>query len=65
MSNDVRLDTFPRTKTEALTMLFLQNQDLSGKSPKEIADLYTSVIGEIREAFRNQTPRPSVKFKGI
>jgi hypothetical protein len=64
MSEKVDLSTFPSTKAEALTLLYLQNQDLSGKSPKEIADLYTSTIEEIREAFRSQ-PRKSVKFSGL
>ena len=31
---------FPGDRLEALTMLYLQNQDLSGKSPEEIQTMY-------------------------
>lgn len=31
---------FPANSTEALTMLYLQNQDLSRKTPEEIDRLY-------------------------
>ena len=38
---------FPSTKAEALTMLYLQNQNLSGKSPEEIAELYQDAYQKI------------------
>lgn len=53
MANDVNLNAFPSNKIQALTMLYLQNQDLTDKSPSEIVDLYISVTEEIRDAFRN------------
>ncbi|MDH4419947.1 hypothetical protein QEZ44_00540 [Bacillus cereus] len=63
MANNVDLKTFPSTKTQALTMLYLQNQDLAGKTPSELVDLYISVTEEITEAFRNSGgKRPSAKF---
>ena len=61
MSNNVNLNTFPSTKSEALTMLYLQSQDLSGKSPSDIVELYISTNNEIRETFGKQ-PRKSKKF---
>lgn len=35
MSENVILNAFPKTKSEALTMLYLQNQDLSNITPEE------------------------------
>ena len=60
MPNETRLDTFPSNRSEALTMLYLQNQDLTGKSPSEIVELYLSTNVEIKEAFR-KAPRPSAQ----
>ncbi|MGF9991550.1 hypothetical protein ABEY04_22255 [Bacillus mycoides] len=53
MANNVNLNTFPSNKVQALTMLYLQNQDLTGKSPSEIVDLYITTSKEISESFRN------------
>ncbi|MGG0185156.1 hypothetical protein [Bacillus rhizoplanae] len=64
MSNNVDLNTFPSNRVQALTMLYLQNQDLTDKSPSEIVDLYLSVTQEIKESFSNANNRPSVKFLG-
>lgn len=49
------LSTFPSSKIEALTMLFLQNQDLSNLSPEEIMDKYQEAYDKIRE--RNKEMR--------
>ncbi|MCQ6356411.1 hypothetical protein [Bacillus cereus] len=63
MANNVDLNTFPSNRIQALTMLYLQNQDLTGKSPSEIVDLYISATQEIKESFRNNGgERASVKF---
>ena len=40
--------TFPRNRAEALTMLYLQNQDLSACSPEELADKYFEVLKAIK-----------------
>lgn len=61
MANDVELNTFPKNRAEALTMLYLNNQDLSNKSPTDIVKLYSSAIQEVREALRT-TNNSSVKF---
>ncbi|MGV3085073.1 hypothetical protein [Enterococcus dispar] len=52
MSNETNLNTFPSTKAEALTMLYLQNQDLSDITPEELAKKYSEVFSEIREALK-------------
>lgn len=41
------MSDFPSTKNEALTMLYLQNQDLSGLTPKQLLDKYEEVYKEI------------------
>lgn len=62
MSTEIDLNTFPSNKIQALTMLYLQNQDLTGKSPSEIVDLYMSATKEIRDAFRKgEGPRASIR----
>ncbi|HDR4614615.1 TPA: hypothetical protein QCQ90_002174 [Bacillus cereus] len=62
MANNVNLNTFPSNKVQALTMLYLQNQDLTGKSPSEIVDLYITTSKEISASFRNgDSPRPSIR----
>lgn len=47
MSNDA-LRTFPDGKIEALAMLYLQNQDLSGLAPEEILDKYDDAYQKIK-----------------
>lgn len=42
------LRTFPDGKIEALTMLYLQNQDLSGLTPEEILDKYDDTYEKIK-----------------
>lgn len=50
MSDNVEF--FPARKTEALTMLYLQKQDLTGLSPKDLANKYEEVLDEIKEQFK-------------
>lgn len=45
------LYTFPSNQQEALAMLYLQNQDLSGLTPAQLADKYNSVRDEIKQRF--------------
>ena len=58
---DITLDTFPSNKVEALTMLYLQNQDLSSLTPEELVEKYYEVYGKIHDhnkaaynAYRNR-----------
>lgn len=45
----IELSTFPSNKNEALTILYLQNQDLSGKTPEEIYELYKSTLSQFKK----------------
>ncbi|MEY8385954.1 hypothetical protein AALC17_01515 [Oscillospiraceae bacterium 38-13] len=47
MANDT-LKTFPSTEIEALAYLYVQSQDLSGKSPAEIHTMYQEAYWEIK-----------------
>ncbi len=49
--SDKNLNIFPADKHEALTMLFLQNQDLSNLKPVELANKYKEVHAEIKASF--------------
>lgn len=40
MGEQTVLHTFPSSRREALAMLYLENQDLKGKTPEEIQSLY-------------------------
>lgn len=51
MSDSVSLSTFPSNEREALTMLYLQNQDLSNVTPAQLADKYYSAHEEIKNRF--------------
>ncbi|WP_028273665.1 hypothetical protein [Atopococcus tabaci] len=61
MANDINLNTFPGSSLEALTMLYLENQDLSDLSPTELTRKYFEVYHEIQTAFRNRTRDSSGK----
>lgn len=40
--------TFPETETEALAMLYVQNQDLSGVTPEGLLDMYQDAYQKIK-----------------
>jgi hypothetical protein len=48
MSDNCNLYSFPSNTLEALSMLYMQNQDLKGKSVKEITEIYYDTYYEIR-----------------
>lgn len=48
MSENTELRAFPKDEFEALAMLYLQNQDLSGCTPTYIYDKYLEALYEIR-----------------
>lgn len=54
MSNDVSLSSFPSNRTEALVMLYLQNQDLKGKSPEELQTMYFEAYYAMRRDYREK-----------
>lgn len=49
--SETKLKTFPANKYDALTMLFLQNQDLSNLKPEELANKYNEVHAKIKASF--------------
>ena len=57
MSDSVILKAFPENKSEALTMLYLQSQDLSGLTPSELLLKYEEVYEEINKyVYRHAFP---------
>lgn len=48
MPDDCRLFTFPSNDYDALTMLYMQNQDLKGKSVQEIAEIYYNAYYDLK-----------------
>ena len=61
--SDCEINIFPSTRTEALAMLYLQNQDLSGKTPKEIQKMYFEAYSEIKEANTERVRKERLKDK--
>ena len=49
MSNNSDLKTFPSNVAEAIALLHIQNQNLSGKSPVEIYRMYQVALDKIYE----------------
>ena len=47
MSDNVILRSFPESETEALALLYLQNQDLSGLTPEQIYSKYKDAYNRI------------------
>lgn len=43
---------FPSSKQEALAMAYVQAQDLSSKTPEEIAAMYDDAYSKICDAFK-------------
>ncbi len=51
--DEVTLQTFPYDDVEALAMLYVQNQDLSGLSPEDLVHMYDKAyetISAVRES---------------
>lgn len=47
---DTNLRTFPDSYVEALTMLYLERQDLTGKTPEELAEMYWATYDKVSAA---------------
>ena len=56
MSNETILRTFPDNECEALAMLYVQNQDLSGVSPEALLDMYQKAYDQIRVHYKDTRP---------
>lgn len=51
---DNTFNTFPDNETEALALLWLQNQDLSSVTPEELLEKYQDAYGKIKERKKQQ-----------
>ena len=51
---DTLFRTFPDSKLEALTMLYLQNQDLSELTPEALLDKYEDTYEKIKAYSREK-----------
>lgn len=57
------LKTFPSNAAEALTMLYLQNQDLSNVSPENLAAMYGEAKSRIKKALaKNPSTQQTFTF---
>lgn len=45
--------TFPSDYVEALTMLYLERQDLTGKTPEDLAEMYWEIYFKIDYAAKD------------
>lgn len=56
MSNEqkVSLSSFPASDMQALAYLYVQSQDLSGKTPAEIHTMYQEAYFEISKDYRQK-----------
>lgn len=48
-STNNTVTVFPSNKFEALAMIYMQQQDLSGMSPEQMLDKYQEVYGRMRD----------------
>lgn len=48
MAENTQLETFPSNKLEALAMLYMQHQNLSGLTPEQVLDKYQDVYAKMR-----------------
>lgn len=59
--DNITLRTFPSSAHEYFAMLWIQQQDLSDKSPTEIADMYYNALSEIKQQY---APKPTQQTSG-
>lgn len=60
--NDVTLETFPSNEIEALAMLFVQRQDLSKATPRDLLDMYEDAYNQIYKYAREKENNASKWF---
>ena len=59
MAENIPFTSFPANKYEALAMLYMQNQNLSGFTPEQLLDKYQDAYARIRDHDR---ARGQVKY---
>ena len=63
--SDANINMFPKSRQEALAFLHVQNQDLKGKSPEDLAKLYVDAyerIGNRLKEIRKERSKESTSF---
>lgn len=53
--DEYSVSAFPANKYEALAMLYLKSQDLTGKSPEDLAAIYTEAYQRISKWFSDES----------
>lgn len=54
MADNTHLESFPTNKFEALAILYLQHQNLSGVGPEQLLDWYQDVYAKMRDHERDK-----------
>lgn len=65
MKDDITLNLFPSNRVEALTMLYLQQQDLKDLSPEELIKKYFEVYKEVRQSILKKGSRDEDRYLQI
>lgn len=58
-------DVFPSNKNELLANLYMQSQDLSGKSPEELCTIYFDAYSKISKKYDELKSDYSAKRKSL
>lgn len=51
MPSDTHLSAFPSNRMQALAFLYVQSQDLTGKTPAEIQTMYFEALAELKQDY--------------
>lgn len=54
---------FPKSKYEAIAYLYIQNQDLSDKTPTEIYDMYQAALSELEKNRKDTVKQNTSRMK--
>lgn len=54
MSDSVRFTTFPTGEVSALAYLYVQNQDLKGKTPEDVYTMYAEAKAKIDPVYKER-----------
>ena len=60
--NDCYLEAFPKSDIEALAMLYVRSQDLTGKTPEELLAMYDDAVASMRAAREEQCAAKETYF---
>lgn len=63
MKGTIGLGIFPNIRFDTLTLLYLQNQDLTGLTPEQVLDKYDEAYDRIRNHYQEtRNDRRCVKW---